>query len=149
MTVGGDEASEALVGMREARVRANEMKRLPFAYHLGVGALTGGLVLLSSLPRWWFGIGLLAFLAGTWAMNRWQMQATSRWINGFRYGRTLWVAALMLIVIIGLVLASNEKMMPSFALFTPLQGALIAFVAVTFLDWLWVKAYDAEMRSGR
>jgi hypothetical protein len=46
-------------------------------------------------------------------------------------------------------MTSNPQILPSMALFTPLQGGLGAFVATTFLDWLWVKVYDAEMRSGR
>jgi hypothetical protein len=79
-------------------------------------------------------------------MYRWQLQATSRWVNGFRLGRTLWVAVLMAVVWVGLLLTSNPRM-PTFEMFTPLQGGLIAFFAVTFLDWLWVKVYDTEVRS--
>jgi hypothetical protein len=101
------------------------------------------------LHRWWFGIALLAFLTLAWMMYRWQLKATSRWINGYRMGRTLWVALSMAAIAVALIVTSNPNMLPHLALFTPVQGGLIAFVAITFLDWLWVKIYDAEMRSGR
>lgn len=149
MSVTESEAAEALSGMHIARVRANEMKRLPFAYHLAAGALMGGWVAIQGLPRFWFGIALLLFLALTWLMYRWQLNATSRWVNGFRMGRTLWVAVTMAATAVGLILTSNPDRLPDTALFTPLQGGLITFVAVSFLDWLWVKMYDAELRSGR
>jgi FtsH-binding integral membrane protein len=122
------------------------MKRLPFAYHVAFGALMGGWVAIQGLPRWWFGITLLIFLAATWGMYRWQLKASSRWVNGFRFGSTLWVAALMVAVSVGLLVSSNPKM-PTFEIFTPLQGGLIAFLALTFLDWLWVKVYDSEVRG--
>lgn len=149
MSVTETEAVETLAAIQAARVRANELKRLPFAYHVAVGALMGGWVAVQGLPGWWGSAALLPFLALTWLMYRWQLKATSRWINGFRSGQTLWVAGLMAVLIGGLILTSNPTRLPDMALFTPLQGGLIAFVAVTLLDWLWVKIYDAELRSGR
>jgi hypothetical protein len=149
MSVTEDEAAEALAQMKDARIRANEMKPLPFVYHIAVGALAGGWVAIQGLPRWWFGIALLLFLGLTWVMYRWQISATSRWVNGFRPGRTLWVAFAMTAAMVGFILTSNPHHLPTFALFTPVQGGLMTFVAVTFLDWLWIKIYDAELRSAR
>lgn len=146
MKINQNEAAEALLAMQDARIRANEMKRLPFAYHIAFGALMGGWVGIQGLAGGWFVIALSVFILGTVAMYRWQLKATSRWINGFRLGRTLWVAGLLVAVSVGLLLTSNPRM-PTFELFTPLQGGLLAFVAVAFLDWLWVKAYDAELRT--
>ncbi len=148
MNVSGEEAAEALLAMKDARVQANEMKRLPFLYHLAMGALMSAWVAAPSLPSEWFVIGLVLFLAATWGMYRWQLQATSRWINGFRTGRTLWIAVLMVVTGVGLVFTSSPNL-PTFEFFTPLQGSLIAFVVFTLLDWLWVKAYDSEMRIAR
>ncbi|HEX8126873.1 MAG TPA: hypothetical protein VF548_14960 [Allosphingosinicella sp.] len=147
MSVSESEAAEALSRMRSARVRANEMKRLPFVYHLAVGALMGGWVAIQGLDRWSFGLALLLFLALTWAMYRWQLKATGRWIHGFRPGWTLIVAVALLGVVIGLLLTSNPAKLPDMALFTPVQGGLIAFAAATLLDWLWVKVYDIEIRG--
>ena len=141
------EAAEALSAMQDARVRANEMKRLPFVYHVAFGALMGGWVGIQGLPREGFVLALAIFMLATLAMYRWQLKATSRWINGLRGGRTIWVAGLLVVVSVGLLLTSNPRM-PTFELFTPLQGGLMAFVAATFLDWLWVKAYDSELRRG-
>jgi hypothetical protein len=147
MSVSENEAAEALSRMRSARVRANEMKRLPFVYHLAVGALMGGWVAIQGLDRWSFGLALLIFLALTWAMYRWQLKATGRWLHGFRAGWTLIVAVAMLAVVMGLLLTSNPAKLPDMALFTPVQGGLIAFAAATLLDWLWVKVYDIEIRG--
>ena len=149
MSVSESEAAEALSRMRSARVKANEMKRLPFAYHVAIGALMGGWVAIQGLDGWSFGLALLAFLALTGALYRWQLKATGRWINGLRAGRTLFVALLLVFVVVGLILTSNPAKLPNLALFTPVQGGLIAFAAATFLDWLWVKVYDSEIRSGR
>ena len=149
MSVSDNEAADALAAIQDARIRANGMKRLPFAYHVAVGALMGGWVAAQGLPRGWFGISLLAFLGMTWLMYRWQLQATSRWVNGFRSGRTLWVALAMAILFLALIVTSNPAMLPHRALFTPVQGGLIAFVALTFLDWLWVRTYDSEIRKGK
>lgn len=149
MSVSESEAAEAFSRMRSARVRANEMKRLPFVYPSAVGVLMGGWVAIQGLDSWSFGLALLTVLALTWALYRWQLRATGRWINGFRAGRTLLVAFLLLTVVVGLILTSNPEKLPNLALFTPLQGGLIAFAAATLLDWLWVKVYDSEIRSGR
>ena len=148
MSVSESEAAEALSRMRSARVKANEMKRLPFVYHLAVGALMGGWVAIQGLDRWSFGLALLLFLALTWAMYRWQLKATGRWVHGFRAGWTLIVAVALLGVVMGLLLTSNPAKLPDMALFTPVQGGLIAFAAATLLDWLWVKVYDLEIRGG-
>jgi hypothetical protein len=147
MSVTESEAAEALSRIRSARVKANGMKRLPFVYHLAVGALMGGWVAIQGLDRWSFGLALLVFLGLTWAMYRWQLRATGRWIQGFRAGWTLIVAVALLGVVIGLLLTSNPAKLPDMALFTPVQGGLIAFAAATLLDWLWVKVYDLELRG--
>jgi hypothetical protein len=125
------------------------MKRLPLVYHCAIGALFAGWVVVQSLPTPWFAPALLLFMVLTWLMYRWQLRATSRWINGFRAGRTLWVASAMLIVVVGLSLTSNPAKLPDRTIFSPWEGGLIAFFALTFLDWLWVKVYDAEIRSGK
>jgi hypothetical protein len=147
MSMSGNEAAEALAGMRSAQAKANGMKRLPFAYHVAVGALMGGWVAIQGLGGWGFGLALLAFLALTWAMYRWQLRATGRWLHGFRAGWTLIVALAMLAMMIGLILISNPAKLPDMALLTPVQGGLIAFAAATLLDWLWVKVYDIEIRG--
>jgi small-conductance mechanosensitive channel len=149
MTLNPNEAAEALLSMQKARRRANEIKRLPWTYHPAVGAVLGCWVAMQALPRWWFGIALLALVAATYALYDWQREASGRWINGFRMGRTIWVALAMMLVVLALVMTSNPVLMPSIVLFTPIEGGLIAFAAATFLDWMWVRVYDAEMRAGQ
>jgi small-conductance mechanosensitive channel len=149
MNMSRDEAAHALSGIKDARQRANGMKRLPWTYHVAVGALMGSWVALQGLSHWWFGMGLLAMLGGAAAIHLWQREATGRWINGFRWGWTLPVAMLMLLLFVGFLLTSNPALLPNLALFTPLQAGIATFFAATFLDWLWVKAYDREMRGNR
>lgn len=143
------EAAEALAAMRQARVRANTIKRLPFAYHLGFGAMMAGFVAVVNLPDWAFGFGMAAVITLGVLLYRWQRSATGRWINGYRSGRTLPIAISTVVILCGLLITSNPEGAPTLNLFTPVQGTLLAFVLGTALDWLWVKVYDREQSAGR
>lgn len=143
------EAAEALAAMRQARARANTIKRLPFAYHLGFGAMMAGFVVAVNLPGWAFGFAMAGVILLGTLLYQWQRRATGRWINGYRAGRTLPLTILAVVVLIGLLLTANPEGAPTFNLFTPLQGALLAFVIGTAFDWLWVKVYDREQSAGR
>jgi hypothetical protein len=143
------EAVEALAAMRDARVRANTIRRLPFAYHFGFGVMMAGFIVAANLPNWAFGFAMAGLIAFGALLYQWQRRATGRWINGYRTGRTLPLTILVVAVLVGLLLTSNPEGAPTFNLFTPLQGTLLAFVIGTAFDWLWVKIYDREQSAGR
>jgi hypothetical protein len=142
------EATEALAAMRQARVRANTIRRLPFAYHFGFGAMMAGFIVAVNLPSWAFGFAMAGVILLGTLLYRWQRSATGRWINGYRAGRTLPLAIVTAASLILLLLTSNPDGMPTFNLFTPVQGALLAFAIGTAFDWLWVRIYDREQRDG-
>lgn len=144
-----EDAAEALAAMRQARMRANTMRRLPFAYHLAFGAMMAGFVVAVNLPTAAFGLAMAVLTLIGVLLYQWQRRATGRWINGYRLGRTLPLTLLVVAALIGLLLTSNPDGAPTFNLFTPLQGALLAFVLGTGFDWLWVKIYDREQSAGR
>lgn len=143
------EAAEALAAMRRARVRANTIRRLPFAYHFGFGAMMAGFIVAVNLPTWAFGFAMAGLTLVGVLLYHWQRRATGRWINGYRAGQTLPLTILVVAVLVGLLLTSNPAGAPSFNLFTPVQGALLAFVIGTAFDWLWVRIYDREQSAGR
>lgn len=143
------DAAEALAAMRQARIRANTIRRLPFAYHLGFGAMMAGFVVAVNLPHWAFGFAMAGLILIGVLLYQWQRRATGRWVNGYRVGRTLPLTILVVATLVGLLLTSNPEGAPTFNLFTPLQGALLAFAIGTGFDWLWVKIYDREQSAGR
>jgi hypothetical protein len=149
MTVTRSEAADALAGMHDARLRANAMKRLPFAYHLAFGLLMGGWVYVQNLSHRELQIGVLLLIALGAAMYRWQRRATGRFVNGWRRGRTFVVALAIFGIMLVLLATSSPARFPDYRIFQPWQGAVIAFVLAAFLDWLWVKAYDADVQAGR
>jgi hypothetical protein len=143
------DAAEALAAMRQARARANAMKRLPFAYHFAFGALMAGFVAAPSLGKGMVGFVPALLILMAVGLYHWQRHATGRSLNGFRAGRTLPVTILTITALCVLVFISNPGTMPTFSLITPLQGALIAFFLGTLLDWVWMRVYDREQSAGR
>lgn len=143
------EAADALAGMRGARVRANRIKRLPFAYHLAFGAMMAGFVAAPALGPSRIGAAVAILILVSIGLYHWQRRATGRWLNGYRAGRTLPISILLALAMIGLLLVSHPGTLPTFNLLTPMQGALAAFVLSTALGWIWMKVYDAEQRAGR
>jgi len=143
------DAAEALAAMRRARVRANTIRRLPFAYHFAFGAMMAGFVAAVNLPTWALGFAMAGLIGFGVLLYQWQRRATGRWVNGYRAGRTLPLTFLAVAVLVGLLLTSNPHGAPNLNLFTPLQGVLLAFGVGTGFDWLWVKIYDREQSAGR
>lgn len=143
------EAVAALAEMRQARARASRMRPLPLLYHLAFGAMMAGFVVAISLPLWSFGLALAGLMLLGALLYHWQRRATGRWVSGYRTGRTVPVTILMLVTMFGLLASSNPQGAPNFNLFTPVQGAVLAFVLGTALDWLWMLVYNREQVSGR
>jgi hypothetical protein len=143
------EAAEALAAMHQARVRANTIRPLPVLYHPAFGAVMAGFVVAVNLPIGYFGLAMAGLILLCTLLYHWQRRATGRWLNGYRSGRTLPIAIALVAVLCGLLLTSNPEGAPTFNLFTPVQGALLAFVAGTALDWLWMKVYDREQGAAR
>ncbi|RYG75714.1 MAG: hypothetical protein EON59_17895, partial [Alphaproteobacteria bacterium] len=138
MTAEQDPA-EALASMRRARARATEIRRLPIAYHFAVGALMAGFVFAPGLGVPLVGAAVALLMLATVLLYHWQRHATGRFLNGYRPGRTMPIAILLTTILVGLLLTSHPGIAPTFNLFTPVQGALIAFVLATVLDWAWVR----------
>jgi hypothetical protein len=143
------DAAEALAAMRQARIRANTIRRLPFAYHFAFGALMAGFVAAPSLGQGFVGFASPLLILLSVVLYHWQRRATGRWLNGFRAGRTLPVTILTITALCVLIFISNPGTLPTFSLITPLQGAAIAFVLGTLLDWAWMRVYDREQSAGQ
>ncbi|WP_147276157.1 hypothetical protein [Sphingomonas aracearum] len=148
MTMPND-AADALAAMQDARVRANALRPLPFTYHLAFGALMAGWVYIQNLSLWRFSMGLLLLIAAGCAMYQWQRHATGRFVSGWRRGRTFAVALAIVAIMLGLLVTSAPSKFPDHQLFEPWQGAALAFLAGAFGDWLWMKAYAADLRAAR
>lgn len=143
------DAVAALAAMRQARARASRMRPLPPLYHLAIGALMAGYVVALNLPLRGFGLAIAALsLLGT-LLYHWQRRVTGRSLSGYRTGRTVPVTILMLVTMLGLMASSNPEGAPTFNLFTPVQGAVLAFILGAVLDWLWMLVYNREQVAGR
>ena len=141
------DAADILTAMQQARVRANALRPLPATYHLAFGALMAGWVYIQNLSLWGFSIGLLALIAAGCAMYQWQRHATGRFVSGWRMGRTFAVALLIVAIMLGLLVTSAPSKFPDHQLFEPWQGAALAFLSGAVLDWVWMKAYAADLKA--
>ncbi|WP_448661091.1 hypothetical protein ACG3SL_10710 [Sphingomonas sp. CJ20] len=145
MTLNPNEAEAALNAIRDARRKMGRTGRLGWLYHLGFGAVMAGIILQLGFGGW----RRVAIIAATLALGvmlyRWRRNATGRWSNGYRAGRTRWVAVGLLAAMVAILFTTAPVAEPARQFLTVWQAALLAFVVAALGDWLWDKAYQADL----
>jgi len=149
MVIDQQEAAAALASMRDVKERMAKGPRWGWKYHFLFGGLMGTLMAVQALPIVWRFVGLAFCFAAVFLIKKWGRDASGRFINGFRRGRTRLVAVGLLAIFLPLYLLcawlSFDRQMP----LAPLYGGLVMFVLGVLGDWIWVKAYDADLAEGR
>ncbi len=139
-----EDAAQALAAMRQATARARPF-RLPLWYHVGVGAVLGCLVAVQALPLPGRVAGFVLTAVGVVLLARYYRRVSGRVVNGFRWGRTLPAALVMLGVAWAMLALALPGLVGPEPLLSPWLGGLITFVVAVPADWFWVRAYQAEL----
>ena len=148
MVIDQNEAAAALASMREVKGRMAKGPRWGWKYHFLFGGLMGTLMMLQALPIVWRFVGLAFCLLGVVLIKKWGRDASGRFINGFRRGRTRLVAGGILAIFVPLYAACAWLEVKHDVWTAPIYGGLFIFAVGVLGDWLWVKAYDADLAEG-
>lgn len=121
--------------------------KAPTWYHPALGLLIGGLIAVQGQPiQVMLGV-YAAYIAGLVLLMRAYKRHTGLWINGYRAGRTRWVAIGlaglgMLGALIAIWLVRERGLTQAPLVF----GAIVA-VIVTVGGFVWEAAYRADLRD--
>ncbi|WP_052507873.1 hypothetical protein [Sphingomonas hengshuiensis] len=145
MTLNPNEAEAALNAVRDARRKMGRSGKLGWIHHLLYGAVMAGIILQLGFGGWRRVFIVGATIALGVLLYRWQRNATGRWNNGYRAGRTRWVAVGLLAALVAILFVTAPVAEPARQFLTVWQAALLAFVVATLGGWLWDKAYRADL----
>lgn len=149
MVIDQNEAAAALASMREVKGRMAKGPRWGWKYHFLFGGLMGTLAAVQALPIVWRFVALAFCFLAVLLIKKWGRDASGRFINGFRRGRTRIVAIGLLVIFAPLYIVCAWLNVTQQMPLAPLYAGLIMFPLGVFADWLWVKAYDADMAEGK
>lgn len=143
-----EDALRMLAEVKTANAEMAERAKAPVWYHPALGLLMGGLVAVQGQPFAFLIAYYIAFAAGLALLVRAYKRHTGLWINGYRAGRTRWVA-------VGLAVLSTIAMLISVSLqrehgvaLAPLAFGGIIAVIVTIGGFIWEAAFRADLKDG-
>lgn len=130
------DAAEALAFIEQSRLRLAAASDVPPLRHAAFAALMGGMVASTAVP-FPFRFALLAglFAAIAWIV-RWDRRRMGMFINGYRAGRTRWVTAAMLLVILPIHITGVWLATERGVHWAPLPLALVA-AAIAYAGSVW------------
>jgi hypothetical protein len=140
-----DAARRALEDAQKVRADLADKVRCPPSWHLAFGLLMGAMVAGEAGPPP-VSLGVLAVcLGGVVLMARAMRKRMGFFVNGYRRGRTLWVALSLLafveVVLFGGIWLKDARHIA----WAPLVGGAVVAAVTTFASYLWQAAYRAEM----
>lgn len=149
MVIDQGEAAAALASMREVKARMTKGPRWGWKYHFLFGGLMGSLMAVQALPIVWRFVGLAFCFLAVLLIKKWGRDASGRFINGFRRGRTRIVTVGLLAIFVPVYLVCSWLNFSQQMWQAPLYGGLGMFVIGVIADLIWVKAYDADLAEGK
>lgn len=111
-------------------------------YHAALGAGAGVFIASQGLSQPWATVVALAFLLVLPLFIAWWRRTHGWWVSGYTGGATLWVTALMLVVLAATAMWSYLAA----ELWMSLAAGAIAFIVVTALGFLWMRVWRRRMR---
>lgn len=141
--IEAEQAARALESLGEARAQLARRAKAPWWYHPALGVLAGGLVAAQALPR--PAVVLPLYGAGLLLLMQAYRRHTGLWVNGLRWGRTLWVmlpllAATAVVAFVSLRYGHERGQRDVFLY----CGAALALL-VTAAGPLWERAFRADL----
>jgi hypothetical protein len=149
MEYSSDKAADALAFIDESRARLAAADDTPPARHLAFAAVMGGIVASPALPVVIRGVTAAFVALAVVLIVQWDRRRTGMFINGYRAGRTRWVTAGMLAVIMPLYGVSTWFAIDRHAVLIPvILGAIATPIAFAGSVW-WCRVFRREMLSER
>lgn len=143
-----EDALRMMAEVEAANADLAERAKAPTWYHPALGLLMGGLVAMQgqSIPLL---IGYyVVFVAGLLLLVRAYKRHTGMWINGYRAGRTRWVAiGLAALTTLSMLIAVWLQRERGLAVAPLVFGGLVA-VIVTIGGFVWEAAFRSDVREG-
>jgi hypothetical protein len=143
-----EDALRMLAEVEAANTDLAERAKAPTWYHPALGLLMGGMVAAQGLPIVGKIACYLVFAAGLSLLMRAYKRHTGMWINGYRAGRTRWVAiglaAIATLCMLIAVWLERERGL----IYAPLAFGAIVAVIVTIGGFVWEAAFRADLRDG-
>ncbi|MBO9558224.1 MAG: hypothetical protein J7515_06505 [Caulobacter sp.] len=143
-----DDAARMMAEIQAANAELARRAVAPGWYHAALGLLMGGLIAVQGAPVPAIFGYYLVFGLGCWLLFQAYRRRTGMWINGYRAGRTRWVA-IGLAVLFGLIMVSSVHLLRERGLiWAPWAGGAIAAVVVTLGGYVWEAAFRRDLRDG-
>jgi hypothetical protein len=148
MSTMKQEALLALAAKGEVEQNLASLTRCPPSRHAAFAAIMAALVATPALPLRLRFVALALILTSILLVAQWDRRRLGVFINGYRRGKTRWVAFPLLVLILGLYLTSLH-----FAIFHNGSGICLALAAVTFVigyigSTLWQRVFVSELHAG-
>lgn len=143
-----EDALRMLAEVKAANADMAERAKAPTWYHRALGLLMGGLVAVQGQPIPAMVAYYAVFLGGLALLVRAYKRHTGLWVNGYRAGRTRWVAVGLAVMTVLAQLISVWLVRERGLTLAPFVfGGLVA-VVVTIGGYVWQAAFRADLRDG-
>jgi hypothetical protein len=143
-----EDALRMLAEVDAAQADMAQRAKAPLWYHPALGLLIGGLIAVQGQATPVMLAVYAAYVAGLVLLMRAYKRRTGLWINGYRAGRTRWVAiGLAALGMLG-ALISVWLLRERGLTLAPLVFGTIVAVIVTVGGFVWEAAYRADLRDG-
>jgi len=141
------ERSDALRLMASANQSMATRLQPPAWYHLALGLLVGSFVALREGPMMWTFAALPIHAVALAVLVRIKRNRMGMFVNGYRRGRTRWVAlgALMLSMTVIMAATYAELELRLFGAYLVAGAAIVAIF--TTMGPLWLGAYRRDLRE--
>jgi len=138
-------ASQALEEARAARVQVAARLDCPAHMHALVALLMAVMVASQSLPEPLNLFAIAPSLCALVLLVAYQRRRFGFFVNGYRRGRTRWVA-ISLLLFVEAVLFGSIWLKESWRLaLVPLAGGVVVFPVTLFASYRWQAAYKADL----
>jgi hypothetical protein len=145
MNTEAPSAAEALAFIDQSRAKLAAASETPVSRHLAFAGLIALLFASPVLPLEWRFVALLVPLVGVALIVRWDRRRMGMFINGYRAGRTRWVALPVLVVIEALYALSYWLVVERHTNWAAAPLAVVATVVAYVGSVWWCDVFRREM----